>query len=287
MRRVWRAGLAAALLATAATVAFADMASPRLNLDHLEYRPVRKKTPVVAAVPAAVPAAAPVPVPAAATAETALTSDTLATAEKPPGFRYAIVRDSIVDSLGETLLYVKAHQDAQTSTAVPIPKDRALLAKCITGGTIDDLVRGTVLSARYDPRGVVRPELEIVTASAIEVLDGAKILDRGGARLYVRTAEGKDRGFQIEGGPAGWDSVVVGGKAADLVSGAIVRIEFDPSGREALKIVVQKAAAPVGRPARGCGCKVAGGERGVPAGALLVGLALGGLWLRRRWWFPG
>jgi len=225
-------------------------------------------------------------VPAAVTPSDApLTAATIATAEKPEGFRYAVLRDGIVDSVSETLLYVKAHKAAQTSTAVPIPKDRALLARCVVSGKPEDLVRGTVLSVRYDPRGVVRPEIEIQAPSQLEILDGAKVLDRGGNKLYVRTADGVDRGFQIEGGVEGWASVVQNGKPADLKSGAIVRVVFDPSGREPLQITLRETPKAAEVPVRdkGCGCIVHGAGTLPSAGALLLGAGLVCvLWRRRR-----
>ena len=39
---------------------------------------------------------------------TTLNADNMATAPKPEGFRYAIIRDGLVDDVSETLLYVKA-----------------------------------------------------------------------------------------------------------------------------------------------------------------------------------
>jgi MYXO-CTERM domain-containing protein len=214
---------------------------------------------------------------------TAITADTIATAPKPADFQYAIVRSGWVDDLSETLLYVKSTKGADTSIAVPVPRDRKLLATLIAGGTLDDLVTGTVLTVRYDPRGVVRPEIIIEKASRVEILENAKVLDRGGNKLFVLTADGQHRGFQIEGGPAEWQQVVKNGQAASLVAGAKVRIAYDPSGRLPLEITVVEAPPNAKAADRGCGCRVTSGapDPGVGAGVLL-GLVLVGLAALRR-----
>ncbi len=212
-----------------------------------------------------------------------LSADTMATAPKPEGFAYAIVRDAIVDELSETLLYVKASKDAKTMTAVPVPKDRALLAQCLAGGKVEDLVRGTVLTARYDPRGVVRPEIIINSTPVIEVLDDVKIVDRAGSKLFVMTADKQTRAFSIEGGAPAWATVVQNGKADDLVNGAMVKIEYDPSGREGIKITLKNPpvqAAPAED--KGCGCSVYGGQRSLPWASLLFALGAVALLVRRR-----
>jgi MYXO-CTERM domain-containing protein len=214
---------------------------------------------------------------------TAITADTIATAPKPADFQYAIVRSGWVDDLSGTLLYVKSAKGADTSIAVPVPRDRKLLATLIAGGTLDDLVTGTVLTVRYDPRGVVRPEIIIEKASHVEVLENAKVLDRGGSKLFVLTADGQHRGFQIEGGPAEWQQVVKNGQAASLVAGAKIRIAYDPSGRLPLEITVVEAPPSAKAADRGCGCRVAAGapDPGVGA-AVLLGLVLIGLVALRR-----
>ncbi len=212
-----------------------------------------------------------------------LTAETMATAPKPAGFAYAILRDGIVDELGETLLYVKATKDAQTTTAVPVPKDRALLAQCLAGGKLDDLVHGATVTARYDPRGVVRPEIIINTTPAIEVLDDAKIVDRAGSKLFVLTADKQTRAFSIEGGAAAWASVVQNGVADDLTPGAVVKIEYDPSGRDGIKITLKNPPLPAAPVAdKGCGCSVSGGPRALPWASLLFALGAVALVLRRR-----
>ena len=68
-----------------------------------------------------------------------------ATAEKPAGFRYSMVTEVWVDSLAATYLYVRRDKKSTMTTAVPVPADRALLALCVTGGSIDDLVPGTIV----------------------------------------------------------------------------------------------------------------------------------------------
>ncbi len=234
----------------------------------------------------AVPQAAPQPVNVAhevTPGANTLTADTIATAPKPDGFAYTIVRDAIVDELSETLLYVKTSKDAKTMTAVPVPKDRALLGQCVAGGTVDDLVRGAIITARFDPRGVVRPELIINSTPAIEVLDDAKIADRAGAKLFVVTADKQTRAFAIEGGAAAWATVVQNGKAEDLTPGTLVKIEYDPSGREGIKITLKNPPVQTA-PAedKGCGCSIYGGQRPLPwAGALFAAFAIT-LLLRRR-----
>ncbi len=212
-----------------------------------------------------------------------LTADTIATAAKPNGFAYTIIRDAIVDELSETLLYVKANKDAQTTVAVPVPKNRALLGECLAGGKVEDLVHGAIVTARYDPRGVVRPEIIINSTPAIEVLDDAKIVDRAGAKLFVVTADKATRAFSIDGGPTAWASVVQNGKPEDLTAGTLVKIEYDPSGREGIKITLKSPpvqAAPAED--KGCGCSVYGGPRALPWASLLFALAAVGVLLRRR-----
>ena len=203
---------------------------------------------------------------------TTLTAENMATAPKPAGFRYAIIRDGVVDDISATLLYVKANRAAKTSRAVPIPADRKLLASLIAGGGVDDLTKGATLTVRYDPRGVVRPEIVLLGKVQLEVIEGAKVIDRGGNKLYVTLADGTNRGFEIEGGAQAWKSVVENGPASALVGGAKVRISFDPSGREPLRIhLLEPPKTPTGD--KGCGCSVRGNSDGVPVGALLLGLA--------------
>ena len=213
-------------------------------------------------------------------AVTSLNADNMATAPKPAGFRYAIIRDGVVDDISETLLYVKARKGAQTSRAVPVPKDRKLLASILAGGGVDDLIKGTIVTVRYDPKGVVRPEIVIQGKVEVEVLDGAKVIDRGGNKLYVTTAEGQSRGFEIEGGAEAWKSVVVNGPASALVAGAKVRISHDPSGRQPLQIHLLDPPVAAAKD-KGCGCSVGGAAGGPPVGALLLALgcllAIGGL----------
>ena len=212
-----------------------------------------------------------------------LTADTMATQVKPEGFAYTIVRDAICDELSETFLYVKANKDAKTTTAVPVPKDRVLLAQCLAGGEIGDLVRGTIVTVRYDPKGVVRPEIVISEVPKIEVLDNAKIADRAGSKLFVVTADKQTRAFSIEGGAPAWASVVQNGKAEDLTPGTLVRIDYDPSGREGIKITLKNPpvqAAPAED--KGCGCSVYGGQRALPLANLLFALVMVAVVLGRR-----
>lgn len=226
----------------------------------------------VAATPTVAPAADPPP----------LTADTMATAPKPPDFRYAVATEVIVAELSETMLYVKATKAATTMTAIPVAKDRAILAQCVTGGKVEDLVKGTVITAKYDPRGVVRPEIAIVSTTEIEILDDAKVMDRGGSKLFVLTKEGQTRAFSMEGGTAAWDSVVTGGTAADLKPGVKVRIEFDPSGRESLKIALKEPAKGAEPVDKGCGCDAKGQNRSFPWSCGFFAAAVFGLLVRRR-----
>lgn len=213
----------------------------------------------------------------------AITADTIATAPKPEGFAYTIVREATVDELSETLLYVKTSKDAKTMTAIPVPKDRALLAQCLAGGGVAELVHGVQVTARYDPRGVVRPEIIINAVPAIEVLDDVKIVERAGSKLFVLMADKTTRAFAIEGGAAAWATVVQNGKAEDLVNGAMVKIEYDPTGREGIKITL-KTPPPQAAPAedKGCGCSVYGGQRPLPWASVLFALGAVALVRRRR-----
>ena len=213
----------------------------------------------------------------------AFTEDTRATAEKPAGFSYSILRDAYVDDVRETYLYIKSSAAAGASTTVPIPKNRELLAKCITGGTVEDLVHGAIATVRYDPVGVVRPLIEIVKKQEVEIYDDARVLDRGGNRLYIRTADGREKGFNLDGGPAAWDEVIEGAKFIDLVAGTTVRVEHDPGGRTPIRVIFKKKAieldvkGDVVTKDKGCGCDTSGGHLGFgPAGfgVLLLGVLL-------------
>lgn len=223
---------------------------------------------------------------AAAAAAQKLTPDTIATAKKPKGFRYSILRDVWVDEVGETLLYVKKKKRAKTNKAVPIPKDRALLASCIAGGEVADLKRSAIITVKFDPAGVVRPQIVINQKAKLESLHG-KVLDIGGPKLYIALDDHSKRGFAVKS-YADWDAVVQNGSAKDLKRGVAVTVRFDPSGEQGIKITLD--APPTAAPASqakpehgGCGCSVFGrAHPGVPAGAWLLALAAAALWLRRR-----
>lgn len=214
-----------------------------------------------------------------------LTAESMATKPKPKGFRYAVRRNAIVVELSDTILYVLPKKKAPHTVAIPVPKDRKLLDECLAGGTVDNLVKGAVITAKYDPRGVVRPEIIFVTKSEIEQLDNAKVLDRGGNKLYVILADGTKRGFQIEGGAKGWEDVVQNGPARGLAPGALIDITFDPSGREPLKITLVEPDKVAKEKPKGCGCDSHGPRSSTvgfgPAGILM--LLVGGLlaWRRR------
>lgn len=218
--------------------------------------------------------------------DAALTPETIAIAEPPKGFRYSVLRDVRIDEVAANYLYVKASKTAQSTRAVPIPKDRELLKGCVAGGGPDDLQRGAVVTVKFDPKGVVRPEIVLQTKVEIEELKGIKVIDRGGTKLYVTTPDGGQRGFAIEGDPSGWNDVVEGGDASGLLGGAVIDLRFDPSGREPLKIkiVTPSPKAERAKPdGGGCGCSVRGGGSSPTAGALgLLLLCLAGLLLRRR-----
>lgn len=229
----------------------------------------------VAPAPAAPPAAPP------AAVTPAFTEETRATAEKPAGFAYTILRDAYIDDVRETYLYMKSSAAAGASVTVPIPKNRELLANCITGGGVDDLVHGAIATVRYDPAGVVRPAIEIVKKQEVEIYDDARVLDRGGNRLYIRTADGREKGFNLDGGPPAWDEVIEGAKFADLVAGTTIRVEHDPGGRKPIRVVFKKKAVEldvkgdVVSKDKGCGCDTSGGSLSFGAagfGALMLGL---------------
>lgn len=257
----------------------------RPSARHLQLEALRALAPMPLEQQAlAAKEAPPQPQPAEATAATGtLTAETMATAPKPDGFAYTVVHDAIVDELSETLLYVKKAKDAQTLVAVPVPKDRALLAQCLAGGGVLDLVRGAIVTAKYDPRGVVRPEIILQSTPVIEVLDDARIVDRAGAKLFVMTADKQTRAFAIEGGAAAWASVVQNAAPDDLKPGTLVKIEYDPSGREGIRITLKQPPEPkVAAEDKGCGCQVLNGPRPLPWAGLAWALgALGLLWRRR------
>ncbi len=249
-----------------------------------QVRPAPAGDPATA--PAAAPAEAAKPAEAAAVAAPAavtpaFTEETRATAEKPEGFAYTILREAYIDDVRETYLYMKSSPAAGASVTVPIPKNRELLAQCITGGTVDDLVHGAIATVRYDPIGVVRPAIEIVKKQEVEIYDDARVLDRGGNRLYIRTADGREKGFNLDGGPTAWDEVIEGAKFADLVAGTTIRVEHDPGGRKPIRVVFKKKAAEldvkgnVVSKDKGCGCDTSGGSLNWGAagfGALMLGL---------------
>lgn len=247
-------------------------------------KPVKPVKPAEPAKPAEPTATPPVSPPAAVTP--AFTEETRATAEKPEGFSYSILRDAYIDDVRETYLYMKSSPAAGASVTVPIPKNRELLAKCITGGTVDDLVHGAIATVRYDPIGVVRPVIEIVKKQEVEIYDDARVLDRGGSRLYIRTADGREKGFNLDGGSAAWDEVIEGAKFADLVAGTTIRVEHDPGGRTPIRVVFKKKALEldvkgnVVTKDKGCGCDSSGG--GLSYGAAGLTALLLGLWVARR-----
>ncbi len=240
------------------------------------------------AAPAPEPAAASPAVAAADAATTAidLGGDTFATAPKPPGFLYSVLQDAWIDDVRETYLYIKSSPTRPTSLAVPIPKNRAFLATCIHGGTIDDLVRSATATVKWDPAGVVRPDITITKKAELEIYDNAKVLDRGGDRLYINTAEGIAKGFALEGGAAAWDEVIEGAKFNDLVAGTVVRVENDPSGRKPIRVIFKQKAPAIDASGvkrdRGCGCDLRPSD-GVSVGSGLLAAALLALvWWRRK-----
>lgn len=275
--------LAAAAVPTAEQLAARPSTPPApvaAGAEKLGLHPAAPTAPAAAA-PSVAPPEAPSPV------AKAFTDDDIATAEKPAGFSYSLVREAWIDDVRETYLYVKSSPTMASSIAVPIPKNRDLLAKCIHGGTIDDLVRSATAMVKFDPAGVVRPDITILKKAEVEIYDDAKVLDRGGTRLYITTKDGRSRGFELAGGAAAWDEVIEGAKFADLSVGTIVRVENDPGGRKPIRVIFKRKAEAVGAAGpkgadKGCGCDMAGAP--TPSwGALLLGLALlGGLWSRRR-----
>jgi MYXO-CTERM domain-containing protein len=245
-----------------------------------------EKPKAEAGVVAAAPEVAPVAPPAAMTP--AFTEDTRATAEKPQGFAYSILRDAYVDDVRETYLYIKSSPEAKSSVTVPIPKNRELLAQCIKGGSVEDLVHGAIATVRYDPTGVVRPDIEISQKVEVEVYDDARVLDRGGTRLYIRTKDGREKGFNLDGGAPAWDEVIEGAKFNDLVPGTLIRVEHDPGGRKAIRVVFKQKAIELdssgnvkaAKSDKGCGCDTRAGE--LPWGAAGLGAVLLGLVVSRR-----
>jgi len=189
---------------------------------------------------------------AAKEAAAKLTAETIATKPKPKGFRYSIVRERFVDEVTETLLYVKKSARAKSTRAIPIPKDRSLLATCIEGGTLADLKRGSTVTARFDPKGVVRPKLTIVGKVEVETLHG-KVIDIGGPKLYLVLDDGSRRGFSV-GSYADWNQVVQNGSAADLKRQTALTLRFDPSGEQDLQIVLDVKPAATAPNDGGCGC---------------------------------
>ncbi len=209
-----------------------------------------------------------------------LTAETMATKPKPKGFRYSILRDMWVDDLSETLLYVKKRKKAQSSRAIPIPKDRKLLDSCIAGGTSADLKRGATVTVKFDPKGVVRPEIVLSRKVKVEVLHG-KVLDIGGPKLYLSLDDGSKRGFAVQT-YADWNDVVQNGDAKHLVKGAAVTVRFDPSGEKGLEITLDQAPVAEAKPSGGCGCQVNGPAPGPSGGAAALVLCAALALLRRR-----
>ncbi len=273
--------------------------APQRRFDPAAAAPNVPVTPPAALQPTpAAPAVAAPAVAAPAVAAPAAVSPTLgpppnyaevmATAEKPKGFAYHIMREAVVDDVRDTYLYIKSSPQATNSITVPIPKNRELLATCIKGGTFDDLAHGAIVTVRYDPAGAVRPEIEIIEKVVVEIYDDAKVLDRGGRRLYVRAPDGREKGFNLEGGTAAWDEVIEGAKFVDLVPGTTVRVEHDPGGRKPIRVIFKKKAEEMNADGskkiagRGCGCDTRG-DQPVPLGAVWFGaLTLGAVAIRRR-----
>lgn len=225
-----------------------------------------------------------------------ITAETMATAEKPKGFRYRIIRGGIIDDIDANTIYVKRKPDSERTTAVPIPKDRELLATCIEGGKLEDLKRNTTAEFRYDPRGVVRPKITIESVPELQRIENAKIIALMGATLYYNKADGEKKGLKIEGGYEQWDEVVTNGTKELLRPGVFIDLTWDPGGEEKTQITLRDPAKAKEIAARfeagahsaegqGCGCKVSGGGRGGPGrGALgfLAGLAIVFMAVRRR-----
>ncbi|MCO4762398.1 MAG: hypothetical protein KC502_12885 [Myxococcales bacterium] len=225
------------------------------------------------------------PTVAAAAAEAAkLTPETIATQAKPKGFRYSILRDVWVDEIAATMLYVKKNKRAKTTKAVPIPKDRKLLDSCIAGGTSADLKRSTIITVKFDPKGVVRPQIVIAKQVKVETLHG-KVLDIGGPKLYLALDDHSKRGFAVKT-YADWNEVVQNGQATDLKRGAAITVVFDPSGEQGLKITLDKPPSATDEAKKsdgGCGCSATKPRSShAPVGAALLIVGCAALWLRRR-----
>lgn len=218
---------------------------------------------------------------AGAKADEPLTEKTIARAIAPPHFRFSIIRSVLVDDLSGTYLYVRANKTA-TTKSVPVPADRTVLASCIAGGNVDDLVRGATVTVRFDPAGRYRPDILVEKKVEVEALLGAKVLDRGGNKLYIVTSEGKARGFEIEGDAKAWNDVVAGGDASGLLAGAVVDVHFDPSGRSPLRVKIITPAGGAKRDSDGCGCSLAAGGAAPTGGAVALIAAALALILRRR-----
>lgn len=234
---------------------------------------------------AATAAAEPTPAAELPADATSLSADTMARQKAPKGFHYSLLRDVLIDDVASNYLYVKASKTASSTRAVPIPNDPAILAECVAGGAPADLQRGAVVTVRFDPKGVMRPEIVLQSKVEIEELRGVRVIDRGGTKLYVTTPDGGQRGFAIEGDPSGWNDVVAGGDASGLLAGAVIDLRYDPSGREALqiKIVTPSPQARKTGGGDGCGCSVRGQRQAPSLGAaLLLVASLGLLWRRRR-----
>jgi len=133
---------------------------------------------------------------------------------------------------------------------------------------------------------VVRPDITILKKAELEIYDDAKVLDRGGDRLYINTAEGFAKGFALEGGAAAWDEVIEGAKFNDLVAGTLIRVENDPSGRKPIRVIFKQKAPNIDasgvKKDRGCGCDLRPSD-GISMGSGLLSAALLALvWLRRQ-----
>jgi hypothetical protein len=218
---------------------------------------------------------------ASTTDDAPLTPQTMATKSRPAGLRVSVGYGVTIDSLSGNYLYVRQSPESRTTTAVPVPLDRTLLATLVHEGTVDDLVKGTVIDVKYDSRGVYQPDITIKEKVEVQVLNGAKVFDRGPTTLYVTTADGTSRGFRAPNDD--WTGLVHGGTYQDLKPGTKVNIRFDPLGREDLSVTIVEKPAPVPerKSSGGCGCDVRG--RALPTwGSLLFAMLALAAVVRRR-----
>jgi len=180
-------------------------------------------------------------------------------------------------------LYVQG-ANAQFSRAIPLPTEPGELARCVDGGTPEDVDVSAIITVRYDPKNNVPPRIMVLKKPEVELLSGVTVFDKGPDVVYVTLADGAQRAFRLgAASPEAWTAAVRGGTREDVRPGTRLNVRFDPTGREPLTFeIVEVGPGRKGR-SGGCGCHMRRGDE-APAGfiASLAGVVMGAWVIARR-----